>query len=80
MAWLLLAMGAGVGLVAVKERFDTSFYKIEELEEFTELPVIANISRMKKKKTFFEILKRFTELPAIVSISKMKDKIKERRS
>jgi uncharacterized protein involved in exopolysaccharide biosynthesis len=80
LAWLLLSLGAGVGLVAVKERFDTSFYKIEELEEFTELPVVANISKIRKKKTFHEILKKFTELPVIASSFKMKDKKKKRRN
>lgn len=80
LAWLLLGLGAGVGLVAVKERFDTSFYKIEELEEFTELPVVANISKIKKK-TFYKILKKFTELPAVIASSfKMKDKKKKRRN
>jgi succinoglycan biosynthesis transport protein ExoP len=80
LAWLLLSLGAGVGLVAVKERSDTSFYKIEELEEFTELPVVANISKIKKK-TFYKTLKKFTELLAVIASSfKMKDKKKKRRN
>ena len=47
---LLLASLAGLGLVVAKEQFDTSFYKIEDLEGFTELSVIASIPKMKIKK------------------------------
>jgi succinoglycan biosynthesis transport protein ExoP len=67
---LLLAMTTGAGLVAAMEYLDTSFYKIEDLEGFTELPVIASIANMTKKKTFYKILEEFTEriLAVIASI------------
>ena len=68
---LMLAMASGVGLVAVMEYRDTSFYKIEDLERFAELSVIASISKMREKKTFYKILEQFTESPAITSTSKM---------
>ena len=66
---LLLAMATGVGLVAAMDYFDTSFYTIEDLEEFTGLPVIANIHKIKKKKTFYNILEDFTKSPAITNIT-----------
>ena len=68
---LMLAMASGVGLVAVMEYRDTSFYKIEDLERFAELPVIASISKMGEKKTLHEMLEQFTKSPVITSISKM---------
>lgn len=73
---LLIAISAGVGLVVAMDYFDTSFYKIEDLEGFTELPVIASISNMSEKKTFYKILEGFTEriLAVIASISNMTKK------
>jgi uncharacterized protein involved in exopolysaccharide biosynthesis len=72
---LLLAMASGVGLVAFMEHLDASFYKIEDLERFAEVPVIASISKIREKKTCYNILEQFTESPAITSISKMRRNI-----
>jgi uncharacterized protein involved in exopolysaccharide biosynthesis len=83
LVWLLLAMGSGVGLVAVTERFDTSFYKIEDVEEFTKLPVLASIANISAKgKTFYMILEELTEGILVVkaSISRIIMKMKKRRN
>lgn len=55
---LLFAIAGGIGLVYVREHLDTSFYKIEDLEIFAELPVIAGISKIRKKKIFYKILEQ----------------------
>jgi uncharacterized protein involved in exopolysaccharide biosynthesis len=75
---LLIAMASGVGLVAVIEYLDTSFYNIEDLERFAELPVIASISKVREKKTFYKVLEQFTVSPAITTISKMTKNIYHR--
>jgi uncharacterized protein involved in exopolysaccharide biosynthesis len=71
---LVSAMTAGVGLVTVIERLDTSFYEIDDLEAFTELPVIANISKITEKRTFYTMVAKFTKLPVIANISKITKK------
>jgi succinoglycan biosynthesis transport protein ExoP len=61
---LLLAMSGGAGLVAAMDYFDNSFYKAEDVEGFTQLPVIASISNISisvKKKSFYHIWEEVTE-------------------
>ena len=66
---LLLAIAAGAGLVAAVEYFDTSFYTNKDLEDFSGLPVIANILKIQNKRTFHPIMDNVTKSPAIASIS-----------
>jgi uncharacterized protein involved in exopolysaccharide biosynthesis len=40
---LMLAVGAGIGAIMMAEQFDTSFHGIDELREFTKVPVLASI-------------------------------------
>ena len=47
---LLLGMAAGGGLVALMEYLDSSFYKIEDLEKFSGISVIASIPEIKAAK------------------------------
>ncbi|RLG43184.1 MAG: protein GumC, partial [Thermoproteota archaeon] len=47
---IALGLGAGVGLAFLMEFYiDTSFYRVEDLETFTELPVLALIPKIKQK-------------------------------
>jgi len=43
-------MAIGGGLVGLIEYLDHSFYKIEDLEQFTGISVIASIPKIKAKK------------------------------
>jgi polysaccharide chain length determinant protein (PEP-CTERM system associated) len=43
---LLLAVAAMAGVVVLAEQFDTSFHNIDELREFTGIPVIATIPQI----------------------------------
>jgi len=47
---MFLGMAAGGGLVGLIEYLDHSFYKIEDLEQFTGISVIASIPKIKAKK------------------------------
>jgi len=47
---VFLGMAAGGGLVGLIEYLDHSFYKIEDLEQFTGISVIASIPKIKAKK------------------------------
>ncbi|MFX0200782.1 MAG: GumC family protein [Candidatus Hodarchaeota archaeon] len=47
---VLLGLVLGGGLGYMKETMDRSFHKIEEIEDFLELPVIATIPRIETKK------------------------------
>ena len=47
---VFLGMAIGSGLVGVVEYLDHSFYKIEDLEQFTGISVIASIPKIKAKK------------------------------
>ncbi|RKX64266.1 MAG: hypothetical protein DRP41_05065 [Thermodesulfobacteriota bacterium] len=47
---VFLGMAIGGGLVGVVEYLDHSFYKIEDLEQFTGISVIASIPKIKAKK------------------------------
>ncbi len=46
----IVATAVGGGLVVLVESLDNSFYKAEDVEQVTELPVIANIPKVKKIK------------------------------
>lgn len=43
---LLLALAAAAGVVVAAEQFDTSFHSIDEVREFTAVPVLASIPEM----------------------------------
>jgi polysaccharide biosynthesis transport protein len=43
---LLLALAAGAAAVVVAEQFDTSFHTVDELREFTGIPVLATIPQI----------------------------------
>jgi polysaccharide biosynthesis transport protein len=45
---LLLALAAAAAAVVVREQFDTSFHTIDEIREFTSIPVIATIPQIGK--------------------------------
>ena len=47
---VFLGMAIGAGLVGLVEYLDHSFYKIEDLEQFTGISVIASIPKIKAKK------------------------------
>jgi hypothetical protein len=40
---LLLAFAAGVAAVLAREQFDSSFHSVDELREFTTVPVLVSI-------------------------------------
>jgi polysaccharide chain length determinant protein (PEP-CTERM system associated) len=43
---LLFAVAAGIGAVLATEQFDTSFHGVEDLRQFTRVPVLASIPRI----------------------------------
>jgi hypothetical protein len=43
---ILLALGLAVGAVIAAEQLDTSFHSVDELREFTAVPVIATIPQI----------------------------------
>jgi uncharacterized protein involved in exopolysaccharide biosynthesis len=45
---LLLALAAAAAAVVAREQFDTSFHSIDEVREFTSIPVIASIPQIGK--------------------------------
>ena len=42
----MFALAAGVGAVLAAEQFDPSFHGVEDLREFTSVPVLASIPRI----------------------------------
>jgi len=46
----MLGLGLGIGCTLLVEYMDHSFYKVEDLEAFTNLPVLACIPEFKVKK------------------------------
>jgi hypothetical protein len=44
----LLALAAAAAAVVAREQFDTSFHSIDEVREFTSIPVIASIPQIGK--------------------------------
>jgi polysaccharide biosynthesis transport protein len=46
---LMLALAAGVGAVLAAEQFDPSFHNVEELRNFTKVPVLASIPRISRR-------------------------------
>lgn len=45
---LLLALAAAAAAIVVREQFDTSFHTVDEVREFTSIPVIASIPQIGK--------------------------------
>jgi polysaccharide chain length determinant protein (PEP-CTERM system associated) len=43
---LMFAIAAGIGAILTAEQFDTSFHGVEDLREFTKVPVLASIPRI----------------------------------
>jgi hypothetical protein len=46
MLGLILAIAAGVGAVLTAEQFDATFHDVEDLRNFTKVPVLASIPRI----------------------------------
>jgi len=64
MLGVMLGLAVGGGLVFLVEYMDNAFYKIEDLEKFTQLPVLACLPEIKIKKKKI----RLTEIPDLQEI------------
>lgn len=66
---LLLALGAAVVAVIIAEQLDTSFHSVDELREFTAVPVIATIPRIGDMPTAGKLRIAFATVSVIAVIS-----------
>jgi uncharacterized protein involved in exopolysaccharide biosynthesis len=50
LAGLAMSIGMAIGMVMVAEQVDTSFHALDDLRAFTQVPILASVSRISTKK------------------------------
>jgi succinoglycan biosynthesis transport protein ExoP len=66
---ILLALAAGVGIVLTAEQFDVSFHGVDELREFTSVPVLVSIPPIGPMPLKRRLLTGFATVSAIAMIA-----------
>jgi uncharacterized protein involved in exopolysaccharide biosynthesis len=66
---LLLALGAAVAAVIAAEQLDTSFHSVDELREFTAVPVIATIPQIGATPTARKVKLAFATVSVVAAIT-----------
>lgn len=66
MMTVVIGLGAGAGIVFMLEFFDSSFRRIEEIDDFVSLPVLAVVPKMDHPSEIRK--KRFYQLASVVSL------------
>jgi polysaccharide chain length determinant protein (PEP-CTERM system associated) len=66
---LLLALAAAAGAVLLREQFDTGFHSIEEIREFTTVPVLASIPPIGPPPAMHRVKMAFATVTTIAAIA-----------
>jgi hypothetical protein len=66
---ILLALGLSVVAVIAAEQLDTSFHSVDELREFTAVPVIATIPRIGATPTAGKVRMAFAAVSVVAAIA-----------
>jgi protein tyrosine kinase modulator len=77
LAGLAISVGMAIGAIALTERFDTSFHAVDDLREFTRVPVLASIPRIittkgkrqRRFRLFLGVVLAALGLPLVIGIS-----------
>jgi hypothetical protein len=77
LAGLAISVGMAIGAIVLTERFDTSFHAVDDLREFTRVPVLASIPRIittkgkrqRRFRLFLGVALAALGLPLVIGIS-----------